>query len=114
LELKKKFIDIMIELMKTGYALPVMNFIEQMAPKTDQSLIRYFIIQLMDIIEPPYSQEFLNSLLGLIERPETIEAFRSTDKKELLYMWVEHCLETEYEWDDHQKVSLQKLYSTFS
>ena len=68
----------------------------------------------MDIIEPPYSQEFLNSLLALIEKPETIEAMKSTDKKDLLLSWIEHCLETEYDWDDHQKAVLQKLSNTFS
>ena len=37
----------MIDLMKTGYALPVLSFIEQMAAKTDQSLIRYFVLQVI-------------------------------------------------------------------
>eukprot|EP01114_Cavostelium_apophysatum_P017848 TRINITY_DN5391_c0_g1_i1.p1 TRINITY_DN5391_c0_g1~~TRINITY_DN5391_c0_g1_i1.p1 ORF type:complete len:603 (+),score=146.86 TRINITY_DN5391_c0_g1_i1:116-1924(+) len=117
LEMKRSLLDNIIFLMQCGYVLPVMVTVERWAQKTDQSLIRYFIVQVLDMIEPPYSHKFLSSLLRIIERPGTIEALKSLkvqEKKDVvLSQMIEHCIATDYGWDASQLSSLNKLKEVF-
>jgi len=77
LDHRKDILDNLIYLMKCGHVIPVMELLEQWSPKTDHYLIRYFFVQIMKAIEPPYSEEFMSSLLRLIGKPSTIDALRA-------------------------------------
>lgn len=60
LELRKLFVERLIHLMSTGYVLPVMHDVKQMwqSKTLDVSLIRYFVLELLDMIKPPISKDF--------------------------------------------------------
>ena len=130
--MKKALLDLVIHLMLCGYVLPVMKTIEKLAKaKTDQALIRYFIVQLLGNIEPPYSKEFITSLILIIQTPSTTEAFKNSSQKFLiqgiiskfpffLFLFVflfshqptnqtiDHSL-GEFQWTPEEIASLQKL-----
>jgi len=100
-----------------GHVLPVMNTVEKWASKVDQSLIRHFIVQVLESIEPPYSAAFVSVMLRLIERPASIDALKSLkayEQKHLVLHFIEHCIASGYPWEDVQKSTLQKLRETFS
>jgi len=82
---------------------------ETWVAKIDQSLVRYFLEQLLDMIESPYSIDFLNYLLRIIRRPNVIEALKTSKKRELLRLLIEHCVETDYGWDTKQKELFQEI-----
>ncbi|EAL72928.1 TH1 family protein [Dictyostelium discoideum AX4] len=67
LEMRKNVIDNIVYLFSCGYVIPVLDTIESWAPKIDPSLTRYFINQVLDIIEPPYSQSFMDKMKSIIK-----------------------------------------------
>ncbi|GAM22593.1 hypothetical protein SAMD00019534_057690, partial [Acytostelium subglobosum LB1] len=67
LEMRRTIIDNIVFMFSCGHVIPVLNVIRQWAPKIDPSLVRYFINQVLEIIEPPYSKEFIKSMSGIIE-----------------------------------------------
>ncbi|EGC30354.1 TH1 family protein [Dictyostelium purpureum] len=67
LEMRKNVIDNIVYLFSCGYVIPVLDTIEQWAPKIDPSLTRYFINQVLDIIEPPYSTTFMDKMKSIIK-----------------------------------------------
>lgn len=69
LELKKMFLDRIVHLLSKGYVIPVMNYINNCWQKgdTDISLIRYFVIEVLYMISPPYTEEFVSLFLPLVE-----------------------------------------------
>lgn len=72
LQVKRVIIDRMIHLVSRGYVIPVIRHMRSKWEKQDYdvSLIRYFVTEILEIIEPPYSPEFTNALLPLIEASE--------------------------------------------
>eukprot|EP01117_Protostelium_nocturnum_P012647 TRINITY_DN4655_c0_g1_i3.p2 TRINITY_DN4655_c0_g1~~TRINITY_DN4655_c0_g1_i3.p2 ORF type:complete len:569 (-),score=175.29 TRINITY_DN4655_c0_g1_i3:1490-3196(-) len=90
LDFKKTLLDQMIYLVRYGYLLPVLQVIEGM--KVDQSLVRHFILQVLEMIEPPYSTTFLDSFLRTMEfSVEALRATREFDKKKLIQQFLENC-----------------------
>ncbi|EFA75412.1 TH1 family protein [Heterostelium album PN500] len=67
LEMRKTIIDNIVFIFCCGYVIPVLNVIRDWAPKIDPSLVRYFINQVIEMIEPPYSKSFIKSMTNIIE-----------------------------------------------
>lgn len=69
IQLKKTIIERMINLISRGHVLPTVAFINQCWKEqdTDMSLIRHFVIEVLDMIRPPYSKEFIQLFLPLID-----------------------------------------------
>jgi len=76
MELKKKILECMIELMKMGYVLPILQQIYTFSQTIDQSLIRYFVFQLLAIAAPPYSEQFATAVINIIASPRTFDALK--------------------------------------
>uniref|UniRef100_A0A8C3M062 Negative elongation factor complex member C/D n=1 Tax=Chrysolophus pictus TaxID=9089 RepID=A0A8C3M062_CHRPC len=70
LELKKTLLDRMVHLLSRGYVLPVVSYIRKCLEKldTDISLIRYFVTEVLDVIAPPYTSDFVQLFLLFLKR----------------------------------------------
>ncbi|KAG2461941.1 NELFD factor, partial [Polypterus senegalus] len=69
LELKKTLLDRMVHLLSRGYVLPVVAYIRKCLEKlnTDISLIRHFVTEVLDVIAPPYTTDFVQLFLPILE-----------------------------------------------
>lgn len=72
LEVKKMLIDRMINLLTRGYVLPVVKYMRNCWSRgdTDISLIRYFVTEVLDIVTSPYSPDFVELFLPMVENDE--------------------------------------------
>lgn len=78
LEMKKMLLDRMVHLLSRGCAVSVVKYIKTCWQRqdTDISLIRYFVTEVLDIIAPPYTAEFINLFLPLVENEEITGTMR--------------------------------------
>ena len=55
----------MVHLMSRGHVIQTVKYINKCWKQqdTDISLIRHFVIEVLDMIGPPYSTEFINRFL---------------------------------------------------
>ncbi|KAJ8316708.1 hypothetical protein KUTeg_005738 [Tegillarca granosa] len=69
LELKKTVLDRIVHLFSRGFVIPVVTYIRKCLDKqdTDISLIRHFVTEVLDVIAPPYTPEFMQLFLPLLE-----------------------------------------------
>lgn len=84
LEVKKMLLDRMLHLLTRGSVVPVLNYIRNCWQKqdTDVSLIRYFVTELMDVIGPPYTTEFMSLLLPIAENNEITGNMRNEKERQ--------------------------------
>ncbi|KAK3579939.1 hypothetical protein CHS0354_020832 [Potamilus streckersoni] len=93
LELKKTVLDRMVHLFSRGCVMPVVNYIRKCQEKqdTDISLIRHFVSEVLDVIAPPYTAEFVNVFLPLIENDDITGTLRSEDGNDPVSEFICHC-----------------------
>ena len=87
LELRKMLLDRMVNLLSRGCVIPVMKYIKTCCEKddTDVSLIRYFVREVLEIIAPPYTPEFIQLFLPLVENEEITGQLRmNNDNNDLV------------------------------
>lgn len=82
----------MIYLMECGYIFPVLNKMRQWSTIIDQSLIRHFVLNVLNMIEPPYSPEFLNSFLEILSSISK-ESLLLNENKPILDPFINYCME---------------------
>ncbi|KAK6112200.1 TH1 family protein [Brugia pahangi] len=72
---QRSIINRFVHLLSVGFALPVVEKINKMFQEgqTDVSLARYFAIDVLDIIEPPYSEEFIETFLPMVLNREIFD-----------------------------------------
>jgi negative elongation factor C/D len=114
LDLKRNLLDNIIFIMSCGYVLPVMDTIEHWTPKIDQSLIRYFVVKVLEMVEPPFSYAFVQSLLRIVGSSGTTEALKSGDSRDIVAQFIEHCSATDYGWSESEKSVLAHLAEVFA
>lgn len=127
MELKKTLLDRMVHLLSRGYVLPVVTYIRRCLEKldTDISLIRYFVTevsvtpmfhspfpatipllihfyfhQVLDVIAPPYTSDFVQLFLPILEN----ESIAGTIKTE-----GEHDPVTEFIGRNSQQICLHSF-----
>lgn len=90
LEVKKMLIDRMVHLLSRGCVFPVINYIKSCWQRqdTDVSLIRYFVTELLDVITPPYTHEFMQLLLPLVENEEITGSMRNENERQLVHQFI--------------------------
>uniref|UniRef100_A0A4W3IZV3 Negative elongation factor complex member C/D n=1 Tax=Callorhinchus milii TaxID=7868 RepID=A0A4W3IZV3_CALMI len=79
LELKKTLLDRMVHLLSRGYVLPVVSYMRKCLEKldTDISLIRYFVTEVLDVIAPPYTSDFVHLFLPILENDSIVGTIRT-------------------------------------
>lgn len=95
LQVKRVIIDRMVHLVSRNYVIPIIKYMRKCWQKqdTDVSLVRYFVTEILEIIEPPYSQEFIQILLPMIEANDITGNLKSEnrDQHQLVEAFIEHC-----------------------
>ncbi|KAL7634199.1 UNVERIFIED_CONTAM: hypothetical protein RMT77_015528 [Armadillidium vulgare] len=93
LELRKMLLDRMVNLFSRGCVIPVMKYIKTCCEKddTDISLIRYFVREVLEIIAPPYTPEFIQLFLPLVENEEITGQLRMNTDNDLVADFIGHC-----------------------
>lgn len=93
LELKKTVLDRMVHLMSRGCVLPVISYIRERIDQqdTDMSLIRHFVTELLDIICPPYTSDFVHMILPVIENDNITGTLRNFEGNDPVSDFIVHC-----------------------
>ncbi|CAG7833536.1 unnamed protein product [Allacma fusca] len=94
LEMRKMLLDRMVHLLTKGCVVPVLKYIKQCWDKgdTDVSLIRYFVMEVLDLISPPYSLEFVQFFLPLVEHEEITGSLQRHDgEQDRVSEFIVHC-----------------------
>ncbi|KAH7961773.1 hypothetical protein HPB52_012042 [Rhipicephalus sanguineus] len=78
LERRKMLLDRMVHLLSRGCVVPVVSYVRACWERqdTDVSLIRYFVTEVLDVIAPPYTPEFVQLFLPLAESEEITGGLR--------------------------------------
>lgn len=78
LERRKMLLDRMVHLLSRGCVVPVVGYVRGCWERqdTDVSLIRYFVTEVLDVIAPPYTLEFVQLFLPLAESEEVTGGLR--------------------------------------
>lgn len=78
--------------MGKGYVIPVLAFLNKCwkDQDTDISLIRHFVMEVLEMIGPPYSQKFVSLFLPLINN-EYINTFLKADERKIVQEFLNHC-----------------------
>ncbi|KAK2156330.1 hypothetical protein LSH36_216g06069 [Paralvinella palmiformis] len=79
LELKKTILDRMVHLLSCGCVLPVVTYMKNCWQRgdTDMSLVRHFVTEVLDVISPPFTQEFVQLFLPMLENEEVTGSLRN-------------------------------------
>lgn len=95
LQVKRVILDRMVHLVSRNYVIPVIKHMRKCWQRqdTDVSLIRYFLTEALEIIEPPYSQEFVQTLLPMIEASEITGNLKSENREhnQLVENFIDYC-----------------------
>ncbi|EFO20613.1 hypothetical protein LOAG_07876 [Loa loa] len=72
---QRNVIDRFVHLFSVGFALPVIERINKMFQEgqIDVSLARYFAIDVLDIIDPPYSEQFVETFQPIVLNREIFD-----------------------------------------
>ncbi|GLH09589.1 hypothetical protein R5R35_004636 [Gryllus longicercus] len=93
LEMKKMLLDRMVNILSRGCVVPVVKYIKQCWQQgdTDISLIRYFVTEVLEAIAPPYTPEFVNLFLPLVENEEITGTMRGDGENDPVSEFIVHC-----------------------
>lgn len=93
LEMKKMLLDRMVHLLSRGCTVPVVNYIKSCWQRqdTDVSLIRYFVTEVLDMIAPPYTPEFVQLFLPLVENEEITSNMKWEGDNDPVADFIVHC-----------------------
>ncbi|ESN92288.1 hypothetical protein HELRODRAFT_157967 [Helobdella robusta] len=93
LNLKKTILDRLVHLISCGYVLPVISFIHDCwkGANTDVSLIRHFVTELLDMIAPPYSPEFVQAFYPMIESKDITGSLRQSNENDPISEFISNC-----------------------
>jgi len=91
MELKKRMLGEFIFLMKTDFVIPVLNYMVDSASKIDESLVAYFVQNLISMIEPPYPKDISVLIVKIISQL-SVKAFKTTDSNNDFLQFLKHCL----------------------
>ncbi|XP_058823472.1 negative elongation factor D-like [Topomyia yanbarensis] len=93
LEMKKMLLDRMVNLLARGCVVPVVKYIRQCCTRgdTDISLIRYFVTEVLETITHPYSPEFVQLFLPMVENEEITGSMRGEGDNDPVSEFIVHC-----------------------
>ncbi|XP_015187596.1 PREDICTED: negative elongation factor D isoform X2 [Polistes dominula] len=93
LEIKKMLIDRMVNLLSRDCVIPVVCYIKQCWQRgdTDVSLIRYFVTEVLDTIVPPYTPEFVQLFLPMVEDEEITGTMRGDNDNDVVSEFIVYC-----------------------
>ncbi|XP_032827189.1 negative elongation factor C/D [Petromyzon marinus] len=93
LELKKTLLDRMVHLLSRGYVLPVVAYMRKCLERqdTDISLIRHFVTEVLDMIAPPYTADFVQLFLPILESDSIAGTIKPEGESDAVAEFIAHC-----------------------
>ncbi|KFB41974.1 AGAP000391-PA-like protein [Anopheles sinensis] len=93
LEMRKMLLDRMVNLLARGCVVPVVKYISQCCSRgdTDISLIRYFVTEVLEMVTHPYSSEFVQLFLPMVENEEITGSMRGEGDNDPVSEFIVHC-----------------------
>uniref|UniRef100_A0A182QA94 Negative elongation factor D n=1 Tax=Anopheles farauti TaxID=69004 RepID=A0A182QA94_9DIPT len=93
LKLKEILLDRMIHLLACGCVIPVLKYIRQCFTQkdTDISLIRYFVAEVLEMVTHPYSSEFVQHFLPIVENEDINSSMYEAGDYDPLTEFIVHC-----------------------
>ncbi|XP_050295137.1 negative elongation factor D [Anthonomus grandis grandis] len=93
LEMRKMVLDRMVNLLCSGCVVPVVKYIKQCWQRgdTDISLIRYFVTEVLDTIGPPYTPEFVQLFMPMVENDEITGTMRGDGENDPVSEFIVYC-----------------------
>lgn len=90
LEVRKMLLDRMVHLLAKGCALPVIAYIKGcwQADNTDISLIRYAVVEILSMVEPPYSDDFVQAFLPLVNCEDVTGNLKSDSEMQMVSSFI--------------------------
>ncbi|MFH4975545.1 hypothetical protein AB6A40_002254 [Gnathostoma spinigerum] len=95
MERQRNVIDRFVHLLSVGLALPVIEKVNRMFKdgQIDISLVRYFAIEVLEIVSPPYSPDFIKVFLPIVSNQEIFDQ-NVNDKLPAAKEFIDHCSAT--------------------
>ncbi|CAB4034471.1 negative elongation factor C D-like, partial [Paramuricea clavata] len=80
----------MVHLVSRGYVVAVVSYIRKCTDtqKVDNSLIRHFVTEVLDIIAPPYSDEFVDIFQPVVQNEEITGSLRNAEKNDDVSIFI--------------------------
>ncbi|CAB3367523.1 Hypothetical predicted protein [Cloeon dipterum] len=93
LEMRKMLLDRMVSLLCVGCVVPVVQYVIQCWQRgdTDISLIRYFVTEVLEAIAPPYTGEFVQLFLPMVEHEEVTGTTRGDGDNDPVSEFIVYC-----------------------
>jgi len=93
LDFKKMVVDRMIHLLSRGYIMPVVLYIKECMDRqaADMSLLRHFVAEVLEMVAPPYSVEFIAGMLPIVKNDEVTSALKMPDGEDDVSKFLAHC-----------------------
>ncbi|VDN06915.1 unnamed protein product [Thelazia callipaeda] len=103
MEKQRDVIDRFVHLLSVGFVLPVIEKLNKMFRdgQIDISLVRYFAIEVLEIVAPPYSDDFISVFLPIISNPE-IFGENVSERIPAAKEFLEHCTPSTAEVESSQ------------
>jgi hypothetical protein len=76
IETNKIVVKVMVDLMCAGYVLPVLTFVDKIAPQMDKAIVRFFVMRLAHMASPPFSDAFAKAMTRLLLNQATERTIR--------------------------------------
>ncbi|KAK6106157.1 TH1 family protein [Brugia pahangi] len=92
MEKQRSVVDRFVHLLSVGLALPVVEKINKMFRdgQIDISLVRYFATEVLEIVAPPYSEDFVGVFLPIVSNSEIFDQ-NISDKIPAAKEFIDHC-----------------------
>lgn len=94
--------------MECGYIFPVLDRMKKWSTTIDQSLIRHFVLNVLEMIEPPYSTEFLNSFIEILSSVPKESLFINSNKP-IIEPFIKFCIESKEKLSEENKEYISKI-----
>ncbi|XP_065187876.1 negative elongation factor D-like isoform X2 [Sycon ciliatum] len=92
LELKKTLMDRFLHLISLGFVLPVLGYILTCTNESfDRSVLRHFVSELLDMVGPPFSQQFMDALLPVVRNAAVTSSLRVPDGSDPVSAFIAYC-----------------------
>ncbi|KAK6627541.1 beta ketoadipyl CoA thiolase, th1 [Polyplax serrata] len=93
LEMRKMLLDRMVNLLSRGCVVPVVKYVKHCWTRgdTDISLIRYFVTEVLEAVAPPYTLEFVQLFLPMVENEEITGSMRGDGENDPVSEFIVHC-----------------------
>ncbi|KAL9648739.1 hypothetical protein ABK040_003676 [Willaertia magna] len=97
IEVKRIFLDVLIYLIQLGYVLPTLQTVHDLIiDRMDMSLIRHIINTIIELIEPPFSNDFVSKIVEILCIEHTRDALSSQLSSSPIAPFVQYLVENQH------------------